>query len=387
MLPPMHIAPLPRRLPGLLASALGAASAMVAPAACTPEVDDGPAPDVVAPTPGFVVSIPVPVRTLNDVAVVAAAAAGVSAAWAVGTDGAVLHYDGKRWVAEPSGVDVDLESVFGIVDPDGDPFVVAVGAGGTLIQRSGGGDWSVVPTAVDEALYGVWVKAIDDIWAVGDNGRVLRYDGVTVEALVDEVLIPTGANDEDGKPIAFPIPEPLKGVMGREDEVFVVGPRGSAYRFDGTIFTREATSTNRPLSDIFTEASIWATATDGVILRRRGGNWVTQSGEREYITPVPAYLQGVWARNDDDVFAVGLTPEVFHFTGGAWTSTLIDDSVDMRAIDGAELPLPEGAPAEAVVQTEVFAVGAGGRIVRGPAVLPRADETSLTTVAVVEEQE
>jgi hypothetical protein len=175
--------------------------------------------------------------------------------------------------------------------------------------------------------------------------------------------------------------------MGRDDEVYVVGPGGSAYRFDGSVFTRETTSTNRPLTDIFTEASIWATATDGVILRRRGGNWVAQPGEFNYVTPVPAYLQGVWARNDDDVFAVGLTPEIFHFTGGVWTSTVIDDSVDMRAVDGLDLPLPEGAPAEAVVQTEVFAVGAGGRIVRGPAVLPRADETPLATVTVVEEEE
>jgi hypothetical protein len=383
MLPPMHIAPSAlRRLPGLLAGVLGVTSV-----ACTPEVADVPDEEVVPPTPGFVVSVPVAVRALNDVVVLSATSTGVSAAWAVGTDGVVLHYNGKAWAAESSGVDVDLESVFGLVDPEGAPFVVAVGANGTLLQRAADGAWSTVATNVDEHLFGVWAKAVDDVWAVGDNGRVLRYDGVAVEALVDEVLIPTGANDEDGEPIAFPIPEPLKGVMGRDDEVYVVGPGGSAYRFDGSVFTRETTSTNRPLTDIFTEASIWATATDGVILRRRGGNWVAQPGEFNYVTPVPAYLQGVWARNDDDVFAVGLTPEIFHFTGGVWTSTVIDDSVDMRAVDGLDLPLPEGAPAEAVVQTEVFAVGAGGRIVRGPAVLPRADETPLATVTVVEEEE
>jgi hypothetical protein len=378
MLRAMHLAlRAPRRLAGLLAGMLGMA-------ACAPDVVDGPEEAIDPPTPGFVVSVPIAVRTLNDVVAVSAAATGVSAAWAVGTDGVILHYNGTAWAAEASGVDVDLESVFGLLDPEGEPFVVAVGANGTLLQRTAG-VWSAVATTVDEHLFGVWAKAVDDVWAVGDNGRVLRYDGVSVAVLVDELLIPTGANDENGEPIAFPIPEPLKGVMGRENEVFVVGPGGSAYHFDGTIFTRENTSTNRPISDIFTEASIWATATDGVILRRRGGNWVPQNGEREYITPVPAYLQGVWARNDDDVFAVGLTPEIFHLTGGVWTSTAIADSVDMRAIDGLDLPLPEGAPAEAVVSTEVFAVGAGGRIVRGPAVLPRADETPLATV-VEEEQ-
>lgn len=354
----------------------------IAAASCSPDVVVEEE-DIVPPVPGFVVSTPIEVRALTDVTIVDADAAGATSAWAVGTGGSVLHFDGSAWSAEDSGVTVDLESVFGILDADGDPYVVAVGADGTLIERVGAGDWRAVATTVQDRLFGVWIKARDDIFAVGDNGRVIRFDGEVVDVLVEEVLIDTGALDDDGEPIAFPISEPLKGVMGRDNEVFVVGPRGSVYRFDGTRFARESSLTNRPLADVYTEAGVWAAATDGVLMRRREGVW----NDTEYIVPVPAFLQGIWARDDGNVFAVGLTPELFHLVEGQWTATNIGARVEMRAIDGLQRRLAADAPEGTDPGVEIMAVGAGGRIVRGPAALPRAGETSLTTVVVVEETE
>ncbi len=351
--------------------------------ACTPDPSDVPEQEAPPPVPGFVVSIPVVVRALVDVTVVDADAKGITAAWAVGSNGTVLGYDGRQWRAETSGVTVDLEGVSGIIDPDGDPYVVAVGADGTMIERVGSGEWRAVPTNVTQRLFGVWVRARDDVFAVGDRGRVLRFDGETAAALVDEVLIDTGALDENDVPIAFPISDPLKSVMGRDNEVFAVGPRGSVYRLglDGGRFAREESLTSRPLSAVFTRAGVWAATTDGVLLRRREGVW----NDTQYNTPVPAFLQGVWARNDNDVFAVGLTPEIFHFIDGVWSSTAVGERVELRAVDGIELPLASSDAPDAVRKREVFAVGAGGRIVRGPLALPRADETSLTTTLTTEQ--
>jgi hypothetical protein len=343
-----------------------------------PPVEDPP------PAPGFVVSTPAEVRTLHDVAVIVADHTGITSAFAVGTDGTILHFDGAAWAREASGVTVDLESVSGVVDEDGFEHVFAVGAAGTVVRRTGAsGDWEVIPTGVTEHLFGVWVRRDDDAFVVGDNGRVLRWDGEVLTALVDEVLIDTGAVDEAGDPIAFPIADPLKSVMGRNDEVFAVGPRGSVYRFDGTRFLREDTATNRPLVDVFTRAGVWAAATDGVLLRRRDGSW----RDDEFVAPAPVFLQGIWARGDGDVFAVGLSPDVFHLENGAWTITSAGAGVALRAIDGAELPPdPDAAPpAEGEepppVVRQVLAVGAGGRVIRGPLVTPLPGEVALTTVA------
>ena len=373
------------RLPGVVAvwSVLSCIASSVALTACTPDPVDEEDDEVVAPVPGFVVSIPFETRALADVTIVDTDDTGATAAWAVGTGGAVLHFNGLTWQPENSGVTVDLESVFGIIDPDGDPYVVAVGADGIFIERVGAGDWRAVPTTVEDRLFGVWIRARDDIFAVGDNGRVLRFDGEVMQVLVDEVLIDTGAVDDNGVAIAFPISEPLKGVMGRDDEVFAVGPRGSVYRFDGERFGRETSLTNRPLADVFTEAGVWAAATDGVLMRRREGVW----DDTEYTAPVPAFLQGIWARDDGNVFAVGLTPELFHLVNGQWTTTTIGARVEMRAIDGLQRRLAEDAVEGTDPGIEIMAVGAGGRIVRGPDALPRAGETSLTTTTVVEENE
>ncbi len=338
-----------------------------------------PAEEPKPPKPGFVLARPFPdIRSLNDVAVGAVDEERISSAYAVGTDGAILRYDGVAWVDESPPVDNDFESVSVVVDDNGNETVLVVGSGGVVLQREvtrGVGSWSLLPSPVTEHLFGVWVRADDDAFIVGDRGTVLRWDGASVTQLVDEVLI--DAPVAEGAPaLRFPISDPLKSVMGRGgDDVWTVGPRGVVYHFDGTAFSRDDSQTNRPLVDVFTDAGIWAATTDGVLLRRRDDGW----HDDEFVTPAPVFLQSVWTRGDGDVFAVGLSETLFHNEAGLWNLTFIEDQAELRAIDGAELLRPEGTPDDVATRREIIAVGAGGRIVRGPLVLPNAGEATLAT--------
>jgi hypothetical protein len=332
-------------------------------AACGPTAPPAPPPPPAPTAPGFVVARPDPaVRSLNDVVVLGADEAGIARAIAVGTDGAGLVWNGASWSREDTGTTADLESVSGVVDENGVETVFAVGAGGTVVLRSStDGLWRALPSPVTAHLFGVWAASATDAFAVGDDGTVLRWDGAALTRLVDEVLVDTGA--ENGE--RFPIADPLKGVMGTgPTEVYAVGPRGGVWRFDGVAFVREDTQTSRPLVDVFTRAGVWAATTDGVLLRRRDDGW----RDDEFVVPVPVFLQGVWARDDGDVFAVGLADELFHFTGGAWARVFIENDAELRAIDGAVLPAGR----------EIIAVGAGGRIVRGPLVVAQPGETPLS---------
>ena len=342
-------------------------------AACDDPIEEDV--DVEPPPPGFVVSTPVTTRTLTDVAVLGADVDGITLAYAVGTDGVITRFNGTGWAKENSGTDFDLEGVSGFVDGEGVETVMAVGAGGTVLSRVNG-VWTALPSGTERLLFSVWVRRDDDAFVVGDRGTVLRYDGTALTALTDELLIDTGTVDDAGNAIEFAISDPLKSVMGRgADEVYAVGPRGVVYRYDGTRFLREVSETNRPLVDVFTRGGIFAATTDGVLLRRRGEGW----NDTDFITPIPIFLQGVWARGDGDVFAVGLGRDVFHRTDGVWTGTDVGEGVELRAIDGVELPLAEDAPEDAVAQREIMAVGAGGRIVRGPLVEPVDGESRLKT--------
>lgn len=344
-----------------------------------PVDDDPPAP----PEPGFVASRPFDdIRTLHDVAVLGVDVDHVTRAVAVGSDGAAIEWDGARWTRQDTGVSAELYSVSGGSNAEGVEVVLAVGSGGTVLSRGSDG-WTTVPSPVVDDLFSVWVRTIDDAFIVGDRGTVLRWDGERVVQLIDEVLLDSGTVDAQRNRIFFPIPEPLKGVMGRApDDVFAVGPRGAVYRFDGQRFTLEPTQTNRPLVDVFTRAGVWAATTDGVLLRRRDGAW----NDRDFVAPAPVFLQGIWARSDDDVFAVGLAAQLFHRAGSEWTIIDLTDGTVLRAIDGATLATPDGAGEDFAAGREVIAVGAGGLIVRGPAVLPVDGEASLPSRLYVPEE-
>ncbi len=358
---------------------LGAAVVTSSCALVAPPPQEQPAP----PTPGFVVARPFDdIRTLHDVVVLGVDVDHVTRAVAVGSGGAAIAWDGTSWTRDETGTDAELYSVSGGSNDDGVEVILAVGSGGTVLSRTDDG-WTALASPVTDDLFSVWVRSVDDAFIVGDHGTILRWDGERLVQLVDEVLIDSGAVDDAGDPIRFPIGDPLKGVMGRaDDDVFAVGPRGVVYHFDGERFSLEATQTNRPLVDVFTRAGVWAATTDGVLLRRHDGEW----NDRDFVAPAPVFLQGIWARGDDDVFAVGLAAQVFHREAGEWTIVDLDDGTELRAIDGATLATPDDAGDDFVPGREVLAVGAGGRIVRGPAVLPADGETPLPSHPFVPEE-
>jgi photosystem II stability/assembly factor-like uncharacterized protein len=102
--------------------------------------------------------------------------------WVVGSSGTILHTEdgGQTWVSQNSGV-----SYSALVDVD---FLTssegwAVGYGGmTLHTDDGGSTWVRVDSGVDEALRSVQFRDVDNGWAVGSYGTILRY--YTEEPLV-----------------------------------------------------------------------------------------------------------------------------------------------------------------------------------------------------------
>lgn len=357
----MTLHPLKRR------AALCVAFALAPLAACKGE-PPAPEPEVQV-APGWVSSRPFPeIRSLQSVHVLAA-----FRAYAVGTEGAILRYDRGTWVKEPLPDDVDgapdLESVSGVRDDEsGDELVMAVGEGGTVLLRDASG-WRRLESGTDVRLFGVWVRNFTDAFLVGDDGTIFRWDGAQVLSMEQESMQQREVMSDGGTVFeAYPIPEPLKSVAGTGgDNVLAVGPGGAVYRFDGATWERESAGTGRPLSHVFAERGVWATATDGVLLRRHGpGDWDTSS----YRLPVPLALQGAWASGGRDVFAVGLAGTIFHYDGDEWTPAGLEEDAHLRSVHG--VVIEEATDTTDVVRV-VFAVGAGGRIARGPEAVPGDD--------------
>src|SRR2546427_7409028 len=83
----------------------------------------------------------------------------------------VCSSDGWCW-SNPLPQGNPLRSVWGSASTD----VWAVGDAGTILHWDGSA-WSGFPSGTGNILYSVWGSASTDVWAVGDAGTILHWDG------------------------------------------------------------------------------------------------------------------------------------------------------------------------------------------------------------------
>lgn len=95
-----------------------------------------------------------------------------SSVWAVGYNGAVVHWDGLAWSETSRPTSSHLHGIWGSSAND----VWAVGTGGTILHWDGNG-WSDVPSDTTSDLMAVWGASASDVWAVGANGTATHWDG------------------------------------------------------------------------------------------------------------------------------------------------------------------------------------------------------------------
>ena len=208
-------------------------------------------------------------------------------------EGAMLRFDGNTWstVEGLEGLPL-LNWVHGLSSD----VMFAVGGGGTALRWSGS-SWERLDTPTDEDLWGVWVNAPDDVYAVGGRGlggseaTVLHFDGtVWTRVELPELQRPNVR--------AF-----FKVWASGPDDVWVVGQRGAVVRFDGTSWTEQLVGTS---DDVI---SVWGIGPDRVAMAagRNNGTVVTWDGNdftAHSLAPLPG-LNGVWMRNADQVHIAG----------------------------------------------------------------------------------
>ncbi len=170
--------------------------------------------------------------------------------------GYLLHYDGTSWKIALAGTSVNLRHVHG----SGDHNVFAVGQQGTIVRYDGKG-WGLSPVDpiiqedgseyyVTQGLYGVFAQSDNDVWAVGEQGVVVHYDGASFQLV--------GLFDTTFRAVWGISPENL----------WAVGNAGAIMRFDGTQWYPEESGTVASLYAIWGdgEGNIYAVGDNGTIL-------------------------------------------------------------------------------------------------------------------------
>lgn len=160
--------------------------------------------------------------------------------------------------------------------------------------------------------------------------RAAVLPALTIFAAV-AVSAPSAAESWKAEQVAPRLTQ-FEGVGGSSKEnVFVVGKRGTIFRFDGARWTQQKSGTNRDLVAVWvaSPASAFAVGLDGVILAYDGNRWESQTGGTSKT------LLDVWGASPSDVFAVGRDGTILHFDGRAWSRQTSGTTVDLTAVWGS----------------------------------------------------
>lgn len=183
------------------------------------------------------------------------------------------------------------------------------------------------------AFLSVWGPSSDDVWAVGGQVASITDPGQgIVYRRADGAWAP--AEVPDGTPL-------LNWVHGRDGEIWAVGNAGAALRFDGSVWQPVETGVEVPLWGVFVfgPSEVWAVGGDaftmttpGVILRYDGNAW-TES-------PLPTLdrdsgaIFKIFGVSPDDLHAVGARGVLLHYDGSAWAQMDSGIAKDMISLWG-----------------------------------------------------
>ncbi len=209
-------------------------------------------------------------------------------------------------------------------------LVYAVGDSGTVIKYDGQ-KWinEIIPTNI--RLHGIWGSSPKNIFAVGDNSTILHFDGddwsICYKGEVDVALLAiTGFGTHD---------------------IFVVGDNGMALRFDGVNWRRTETGTQYELYAIwgFDSEHVLAVGGAGVLLRWNGEQW------QLFNAGTDNDMYGIWGESLDQIYLCGLSSTLINYSDNSWKKQFTGDRNDLHAISGSP-----GGP--------VYAIGSQGGILQ-----------------------
>ncbi|OJY30380.1 MAG: hypothetical protein BGO98_27025 [Myxococcales bacterium 68-20] len=248
--------------------------------------------------------------------------------WIAGTVGTVAHFDGTSWTQSETGTQESLRELWlpgaGEISFRSLAKVYARGldAGDADASVSAGG-WSlreVAPTATFGGQLGpVWAApGADSLW-VATGTRFWRLE------------LTAGGTFEGARSISSSVcgarscgnPRSLHGLSAKTVSLWVVGELGLAMRVtDADGETPTVTSLNTQTWDGLTgvwaasDTDVWAVGGTGTIRHYTGDGlrWDVVSD-----VPTGEHLNAVWGTSPSDVWAVGNAGVVLHYDGIRWS--------------------------------------------------------------------
>lgn len=284
------------------------------------------------------------------------------------------------WITSESITSKHIYCVWGIESED----VYAAGESGTILHYDGTSWSSVNDDNFTDDLYALWGNSSKDIFAVGESGTILHYNGSSWFSMnsgtakdlhgiwgTDENTVFAAGNSGTilfynglkWNPLSSGVTSNLQCIWGiDETDVFAAGNSGIILHYNGTAWTSQNSGVTANINGIQGTdiSSVFAAGSSGTILRYQGESWNAMSSGTKND------LYSIWGSGGTDVFAVGELGTIVHFDGTAWTSMNKNTSNDLFGVWG-------------VSSTDVFAAGESGTVLRY--IPPLIDSLSNSTGA------
>jgi hypothetical protein len=198
--------------------------------------------------------------------------------------------------------------LLGIWGKDG--LLFAVGENGAVVRRQGNA-WTPMLTPTAKDLHCVWGFAPEDVYAAGQDGTILHYDG-SEWAKVETGLDPLAGIG-------------LNGAWGEDGHLYLVGDKGTVLHLAGSEWKKEESLSTYNLHSIWGESllDIHVGAAGGTMLRKIGGGWSS-----EQVTLGSASLYAVHGLDTNHLFAGGTKGVLVIHKGAKWEPKSSNDAYE-----------------------------------------------------------
>jgi len=207
--------------------------------------------------------------------------------YGVGTDGTVVHFNGYSWQIQQSPGGNTLRSIDGA-----DGLIWAVGDEGEVV-RFNGSIWEKIEYPKIKNLTGVWTSAATNVVVVGEY-VIEVWDGSQWTTMPGSTA------------------HKFNAVWGvNSQNVWAVADLGKIVRYENGSWTSQVSPTGHTLRDIWGTgpADVWAVGDGGTVIHFDGIEWtVKESG-------VLNTLKAVYGMSENDVYIVGNKGVLLHYDG------------------------------------------------------------------------
>ena len=226
-----------------------------------------------------------------------------------------------------------------------------------------------LPPSVTQDLYAVWGSSDGDIYAAGESGMLIHWDGSTWQTITTNTYFDLtslwelpdiavfSAGDEGTillnggtEWLTFTLTDShLNALWGLSaTNVYAVGSLGTILSFNGTSWEDVSPSitTGIDLYSIWgsTGNDIYVGGQDGTMFHYDGTTWTAVSS-----IPTSQDIRALWGSSGSDIYAAGTLGDIIHYNGNQWSLVYTASGNLLTSLWGSS-------------STDIFAAGQNGKI-------------------------